>query len=214
MGAARKLQTEYVEEATPDFERRLGDPATLAMFAAEQYQDRSFFGRHPILTFLIGPIPLLFAGATLLSVLVSGFGFAIESANWISNAAFGQPLVSFAEEEHPYVQAISLALMSWAAIVFPLLLAAWILSRIAARNAVPWKWPAMACGILAAVAGVSWVSYQIKTMDRPGTFMVGFQLNASIEWFLMSFLPKFALALAIGLLLIHRSQQRALVAEA
>ena len=56
MGAARKLQLEQ-----DDLSVRLGEPAQLALFAAEKYHARSFWGRHPVVTFLIGPLPLLVA---------------------------------------------------------------------------------------------------------------------------------------------------------
>ena len=53
MGAARKLQFESNE-----VEQRLGEPARLAVFAAEQFHARSFWGRHPVLTFLVLPLPM------------------------------------------------------------------------------------------------------------------------------------------------------------
>src|SRR4051812_18136139 len=54
MGAARKLQLEQDE-----LQQRLGEPAQLALFAADQYHARSFWGRHPLVTYLLGPLPLL-----------------------------------------------------------------------------------------------------------------------------------------------------------
>src|SRR6185436_5764159 len=59
MGAARKLQVpQYGQD---DLQQRLGQPAQLALFAAEQYHARSFWGRHPIVTFLLAPMPLFVA---------------------------------------------------------------------------------------------------------------------------------------------------------
>src|SRR5215813_8916406 len=57
MGAARKLQTK--QSTQDDLQQRLGEPAQLALFAGERYHGRSFWGRHPVVTFLIGPLPLL-----------------------------------------------------------------------------------------------------------------------------------------------------------
>src|SRR4051794_36748918 len=56
MGAARKLEFQQV-----DLEQRLGDPTRLAVFAAEQFHARSFWGRHPLITFVFGPLPMLLA---------------------------------------------------------------------------------------------------------------------------------------------------------
>ena len=38
--------------------------------------------------------------------------------------------------------------------------------------------------------------------------MIGFHVSTSMGWMLATFLPKFALAMAIGLLLLKRAQQR------
>ena len=55
MGAARKLQPESISQE--NVHTRLGEPAQLALFAAEQYHARSFWGRHPWVTYLLGPLP-------------------------------------------------------------------------------------------------------------------------------------------------------------
>src|ERR1700755_1996694 len=57
MGAARKLQTEA--DQSDDLQQRLGGPAQLALFAGEQFHARSFWGRHPLVTYVLGPLPLL-----------------------------------------------------------------------------------------------------------------------------------------------------------
>jgi hypothetical protein len=38
--------------------------------------------------------------------------------------------------------------------------------------------------------------------------MIGFNVSYAINWLLLTFLPKFALAVGIGLLLIKRAQQQ------
>ena len=203
MGAARKLNLE-----SDDVQQRLGEPKQLAIFVADQYHARSFFGRHPLLTFLVGPLPLLWFGLLVCSIVFFAIGLVMQGVDIVWTALFKWSLQSIPEENHPFVQAVALAVMSWAALVIPSLLAGWILCRVAARNALHWKWPALGCGILAAVAGLSWVSYRIKTVDQVGTFMVGFRVDSSISLMLTTFLPKFALAMAIGMLLWKRAQQR------
>src|SRR4029079_19620309 len=54
MSAARKLDFE-----ADDMQRQLGEPTQLAVFAAEQFRARSFWGRDPFATFVLGPLPLL-----------------------------------------------------------------------------------------------------------------------------------------------------------
>lgn len=203
MGAARKLNLE-----SDDAQQRLGEPTQLAIFAAEQYRERSFFGRHPVLTFLVGPLPLLWLGLTICGILFFAIGLLMQGFDMVWTHLFKWSFLSIPEENHPFVQAMILAVMSWAALVVPSLLAAWVLCRVAARNALDWKWPVLGCGILSAAAGISWVSYRIKTIDQVGTFMVGLQLNSSISSMLATFLPRFALAMVIGMLLWRRAQQR------
>jgi hypothetical protein len=43
-------------------------------------------------------------------------------------------------------------------------------------------------------------------------FTIGFYAANSVEWILLTLLPKFALAFAIGLLLVRRAQQQLAVA--
>lgn len=38
--------------------------------------------------------------------------------------------------------------------------------------------------------------------------MVGFNFGSSLEWLFVTYLPKFAAAMCIGLLLVKRSQQK------
>ena len=52
------------------------------------------------------------------------------------------------------------------------------------------------------------VSYRLATEPGNGMFMIGFTSNGSGTWLLQSFLPKFTLALGIGLLLVKRAQRR------
>ena len=189
--------------------QRLGEPTQLAIFAAEQYHARSFFGRHPVLTFLVAPLPLLCLGLAIVGILIFATGKLMAGIDWVWTAIFNWPLSSIPEENHPFVQAVVLAVMCWAVLVLPSLFAGWVLCRVAARNALHWKWPVLGCGLLAVVLGFSWTTYRIKTIDQLGTFMIGFQVSTSMSQMLATFLPKFALAMAIGLLLLKRAQQRA-----
>src|SRR5262249_53124449 len=76
MGAARKLKAE--QSTQDDLQQRLGEPAQLALFAGEQYHARSFWGRHPIVTFVLGPLPLLVMCwiATVFVVIWAGMSIA------------------------------------------------------------------------------------------------------------------------------------------
>jgi MFS family permease len=196
-----------------DLHDRLGHPTQLANCAAEQYHARSFFGRHPILTFLFGPLPLLvmmwvavWLSAIALALVIVGIGYVMEHAA-------GIPVLSMDSGGHPWLQAVILTIFSGLILVLPPLVAAWLLCRLAARNALDWRWPTLGCTVLALVAAVFMVSYHLRTLGQDGKLIVGFDLGTSPSWILLTFLPKFVLALGIGLALVWRSQQRYAAAE-
>jgi hypothetical protein len=205
MGAARKLQNDQV-----NLEQRLGEPAQLAFFAAEQYHARNFWGRHPLVTYLLGPLPLL-----VLCFVVYGLAFwaAMRVIAFVTTHALGWTDTTFANSaDFIWLQAVLLALLSWYAIVFPPLTAGWLLCRTYRRNALDWRWPFVGCILLAIVAALFNVSYNIATDPNSGQLMFGFHFNGSLRWMLLTFLPKFGIALGIGLLLIKRAEQKRVVA--
>jgi hypothetical protein len=205
MGAARKLQFEPENLEQQDLEQRLGEPAQLALFAAEQYHARSFWGRHPLVTYLLGPLPLLVACFVAYAVAFWAVTWVISLVGthvlgW-SEATFANPA------DFIWWQAVLLALLSWYVVVFPPLTAAWLLCRTYRRNALDWRWPVIGCTLLAVVCGMFQTSYNIATEPDTGQFMLGFDIGQSSAW-LLRFLPKFAIALSIGLLLIQRARQK------
>ncbi|HEX2477038.1 MAG TPA: hypothetical protein VHK01_19950 [Lacipirellulaceae bacterium] len=206
MGASRKLQVEQ-----EDLQQRLGEPAQLALFAAEQYHARNFWGRHPLVTYLLGPLPLLVG-----CFVAYGLAFwAVTSVvSFIGTYILGWTETTFANPaDFIWLQAVLLALLCWYTTVFPPLTTAWLLCRTYRRNGLDWRWPVVGCTLVAIVCGMFRTSYNIATEPNTGQFMVGFDIGQSSAW-LLRFLPKFAISLAIGLLLIHRArQQLALEAE-
>jgi hypothetical protein len=200
MGAARKLDFE-----ANDLQDRLGEPTQLAIFAAEQYRARSFWGRHPVVTFVLGPLPLLVMCwiATMLGITWIGTGLAYVCEHW-----FGLSDANWEPKDHLWAQAIVMVAISWFAIVFPPLSVAGLLCRIARRNGVNWRWPIVACTLLAIVAGFLSVSYRLALARDEGQFMVGFSFSPSLLWVFIDYLPKFAAAMIVGLLLVKRSQQK------
>ncbi|HEX4415359.1 MAG TPA: hypothetical protein VH107_17125 [Lacipirellulaceae bacterium] len=201
MGAARKLDFE-----ANDLQECLGEPTQLAIFAAEQFRARSFWGRHPIVTFVLGPVPFLLACwiATLLGITWIGMGLVYVTEHWFgfSQANWGEP------KDHLWSQAIMMVAVSWFVIVIPPLSIAMLLCRTARRNAVDWRWPIAACTLLAIVAGFVMVSFHVALAPNEGQFMVGFNFGSSVQWLFITYLPKFAAAMFIGLLLVKRSQQK------
>lgn len=207
MSAARKLQFE--ESPALDPQQQLGEPAHLALFAAEQYHARSFWGRHPVVTFLLAPLPLLVLSFVAMGLGVTGAGKTIA---YICEHWFGMSDSNTYPGDYLTAQAGMMVAVSWLLIVVPPLVVAWLLCRIAARNALNWRWPIASCFLLAFVAGCLAVSYRLAVQPHEGQFMVGLGFALSPQWLLLVFLPKFAVAMAIGLLLLASTRQRAATA--
>jgi hypothetical protein len=181
---------------------RIGTPTQLAIFAAEQYRARSFLGRHPILTFVMAPLPV-FAALCLTYYLV--VALPILAFVYLAEHVLGWP---FAIEKHPWFGCGVLTFFSCDLVVLAPITTAWLLSRLAIRNAVNWRWPTVACALLAAVVAMVRFSWNLHPgPHQNGVFTIGFNVGSSAQWILLDWLPKFGLALAIGLALVWRARR-------
>jgi hypothetical protein len=204
MGAARKLEFE-----AGDLPKQLGEPTQLAIFAAEQYRARSFWGRHPLVTFVLGPLPLL-----LVSWIVTGASLVwiCEGITYICDHWFGIQQDKIVYADHLWAQAGVMLVVSWLIIVFPPVAVAAALCRAARRNGVSWRWPILSCVLLSLAAAFLTVGFYLALVPNDGRLMIGVNFDFSAEWLMLTYLPKFAAAMLIGLLLVKRSQQKFLLA--
>jgi hypothetical protein len=110
---------------------------------------------------------------------------------------------------HPTLKALLGGVFGWYFTVFPPLAAALLLCRTYRRNALNWRWPVLGCVLLAFIAGTFYTGIR-ASIDPNKDFIVYFShdLQSSPEWILLTFMPRFALALGIGLLLIQRAQRQ------
>ncbi|HTQ39893.1 MAG TPA: hypothetical protein VMJ32_12765 [Pirellulales bacterium] len=183
---------------------RLGDPAQLAAFAAKEYHNRSFLGRHPIFTFIIAPIPL---------VLLSWIGITTGAV------AFGMLLSHFFGSDMgdpwsaPFAFTIVNACWGWLLSTLIPIVDVLILCRVARRNALPWKWAKTAIVLIAMLCACFWMkfiqptnSHYVPDSVGNGGSIVGLGIITSGAE-AMLWLVKFAIALSLGLLLIKRAQR-------
>ena len=203
MGAARKLSPE-----SDDAQQRLGEPTQLAIFAAETYHARSFWGRHPLVTYLLGPLPLLIGMWVLylaaVWIPVYCVGTFLERMGWWSQVEF-----SAVASEHLLAQAIALTSFTWGITVLPPLGAALALCRVYRRNALNWRWPVLGCALLSILVAMFQVTWKLSTgagMTEHGQLMLGIIFPFSSP--VLLYLLKFAVAMGIGLLLVKRARQQ------
>jgi hypothetical protein len=185
-----------------DLDERMGSPTELAIFAAEQYRARSFFGRHPVVTFLIAPLPMLALLAAAFYLLVA---LPIFATVYFAEHALGW---TFAIEKYPWFGCGVLAFFSSDLVVLAPLTTVWLLSRVAGRNALTWRWPTAACALLASIVSLVQFSWNLHPgPHQNGIFTVGFNVGSSAQWLLGDWLPKFAVAFGIGLALVWRERR-------
>jgi hypothetical protein len=207
MGAARKLQTE--QSTQDDLQQRLGEPAKLALFAGEQYHARSFWGRHPWVTYVLGPLPLLvvmwvlyLAAIWIPTYCIGSFG---EHMGWWTESG-----ADSASTNYLLAQAVVLACFTWGLAVLPPFGAALALCRVYRRNTLDRQWPIVGCTLLAIVAAALHISWRLHTGDGPNERgMIMFGIMHPITLRVLGLLTaKFTVAMGIGLLLVKRAQQR------
>jgi hypothetical protein len=207
MKTAGKPETEAANKqlaSVLNIDGLLGDPAQLAAFAEQQYRRRSFLGRHPIITFLIAPLPLVLAGIV-----------AIAACFAVIDMVVGYLFPKFDPHDYTVTYIMTGALVFWLLVVVPPLTAAVFLCRIARRNAVNCRWTIAACVLVSLYCGLLFVSSSVVTMEDSHAKVsmgVGLMLLppwTGIPWELLMwhFLPQFSLAMSIGLLLIKRAQR-------
>jgi hypothetical protein len=190
---SEKSQTEEIY----DFQQRMGDPAQLAVFAAKQYRNRSFLGRHPMLTFLVLPLPLIVLGVTAVMVAMYPIGTALDYYWPVSNY------------HHPWLLGPAIAVIFWILIVMPPFCSMLLLCRIARRNLVKMRWVVMASVIVAMYCAQIFIVWNPPSKIAENDMVsIGYELfPSSLMRFAAYSLPKFVLAMSICLLLVRRTNK-------
>jgi hypothetical protein len=172
------MDAEQMEVECKDREQvagdRLGSIEQLASFARSEFRCRTFAGRHPLVTFLVGPIVAILG--TLAVICLTAFG-----GGWLIDWATGGSL--FADEElglplSPLQMDIVQALSLMARFV-PFALSAWLFVRLGHRAGRRW-WSVAACGIVALVAILFTSVVNPATDHSRTTWMIGLRWNWKI----------------------------------
>jgi len=126
-------------EAHSSAEEKLGAPELLASAAKKALTGRTFAGRHPILTFLIGPIPVV---ALVWYATVVGCALCKGYVTPMVPATLNPPTI------FEWILTYGCVYVSR---YLPFVLTAWLFARLAKRTGHP-TWGLAACGIVAYFA--------------------------------------------------------------
>jgi hypothetical protein len=142
-------------------EDQLGACRDVAGMAAEQYRSRTFLGRHPWLTFVVGPVPLwLLATVGYLLILIA-VGSMVEGKTIHTHPALVQGFVWVCYGLAYLPAAGAAALLCWAA----------------RRTGRSWRWYVPACGMIAAVVSLLFVRCTAPATPGGGQLMLGWNFS-------------------------------------
>jgi len=156
-------------ELESEVESRLGQPEVLASAAVANRRQSSVFGRHPIWSFLIAPIPLvLVAWITLFFVC---FG-VLEALPWLFGSNYAIEGRAVRDWPSPLIYLVRSVEVTMRFV--PPAVAAALLCWCARRGGMSWRWTTAACLLVALIAGALLVQLNLPAEPGPGNFLLGF----------------------------------------
>lgn len=175
---------------------RLGSEATLASAAVQEFRRRTFTGRHPVLMFLLAPIPLtLFAWIIyFLAAYAVGCLGVLVGGDWVRIE--GKPF-----SEWPAFVVWSQMAFLFAAPIVPPTLVTVLMCRWASRSGRHWLWPAAACLLFALLAGLFHIRLELPYAPGTGKLMLCLMYSRRTP---VAQLLHGAIPLIIGAFAIHR----------
>lgn len=164
---------------------RIGEPEHVAAIAAAEYRNRTFCGRHPILAFVIAPIPVALAAW---AAFIMGAIALAGALPWVLGESYS--FEGRAATEWP-------ALLIWLAysvlqtsVVLPPAAATALFCWLARRAELSWKWTAVPIVLLTLLAGAYAVNLELPMQPGKGRLSIGFGISPHM---LVERLPQFLL---------------------
>jgi hypothetical protein len=182
-------------------ETRLGKPEVLAAAALANRRHASVFGRHPIFSFVVAPIPL--AILTWVAFLVLCFGL-LRFVGW----GLGDRYVieGRAVRDWPRVLVHATSAMLIALRFLPPAVVAAVLCWCARRAGTSWRWTLTAISLVAMVAGAFVVQVKLPAEPGQGQLVLGLGLPVH-QW--MN-LIQFLVPIAVGAAYLWGTRNRAM----
>ncbi|HEX4145650.1 MAG TPA: tripartite tricarboxylate transporter TctB family protein [Pirellulales bacterium] len=189
-------------DAEQNADARLGTPEHLAAVARAEFGRRTFAGRHPIWTFLVGPIVAVIGAliGTFATIVAAWYAIA-----WLVDTATGGSLSAIDANGGPPPSFVTwvadLSYFSYTAIMrfVPFVLSTWIFVYMGRRSGLRW-WSMTACGLIAAIAVFFSATVIPQTAHSNGLLMYGFDWRIGTARILQAVVP-----LAFGAWMLWRS---------
>jgi hypothetical protein len=192
---------------------KIGTTTELAAAARHEFDRRTFAGRYPVLTFVLGPIafvPLLYVSCML---IFFGVAWVIICALEIMAPGI---LSQMADATKNRVEPWLVACFNAYSRFVPFVLAAWLYCRIGQRlSLAPWErarvrvkgWSFIACLITALIAGLLFTKSTPATATGLGMYTVGLTFRPSSRQLLQLLAPLAVAAWFVALpILLERRQ--------
>jgi hypothetical protein len=146
---------------------QLGRTAELSAVARSEFDRWTFAGRHPILTFVLGP--LIFAPAVFVACLLAAFLLA-----WVVGASLEILAPGFVSQlEHGSAAEVwCIRGFNLYARFLPFAIVAWLYCRLGQRRATL-RWSYVACAVTGLIAALLFTKAAPSTAGEMGTYTVG-----------------------------------------
>ncbi len=153
---------------TDTVKQKVGEPKQLAQLAGEEYRKRTWLGRHPVVAFLIAPIPMLVL-SWILSMLLLVIPGKILQACGVATDGFTSSSLSATT-----VQLLNVGHYLWA--VSPFILTSFWACWIARRTGRGPRWLFACCAVITLVAAAYESHTVLPAAPGKGMLTVGFGL--------------------------------------
>lgn len=169
---------------TIEVEKQIGHVEHLALCADTEFRKRTFWGRHPLLTFLLAPIPvLLFTWA----LCFAGEALVVKALPTVLGDAYrleGRPATEWPRP----MFGIIWTLLS-VAMIAPPVVAVVLFCQLARRSQVSWRWWSCAVLLISALAGLYHCHLTLPLEPGRGALAIGFGTAGEATRWLQFLLP-------------------------
>jgi hypothetical protein len=168
----------------PPIEARLGTPDEVAEAARTNLLAGSFAARHPVLTFLVLPIPLTLAGWALMLIATIGLFKLGDRVPWVAMYVKHRSLADW-----PLVLLYFAPMLEFCVRIQPPVLVTILCCRWSQRALRGGRWSVISCALVAILFGMFSSTFQLPIRPQRGSWAMGFMLPGGREQLLQLLVP-------------------------